>query len=170
MIKHYTQLGPVNIYSKKEFLDVVDTENLPSSLYNTPYVYFDDTYDDIGGLAPSMKIRNRQYDTGLNLQLQSDEFLEKGNLNNIMDIIYEITYGTEDVSVVLSKGIAYIYSSPVKIMFDGKWQIIDRKMDKVYSIPIKGSGIKGISKIKATRLAKKMYPNAEIDGDWLYIC
>ena len=164
MIKLYTQFGELIVCNKAEFLGMVPHETVGPKV-DLPYIT--GLNEEIG----SFNMINKKLDINSNLQFFSNKHFPK---KRMMDVVMEL--GTnymfpETLHCVIVGKNFYLYSDPVVYEFAGKYQVISKKYQDVYSCSIEHSGIMDkIQRFKATRLAKRMFPDVlEVDG-WLYSC
>jgi hypothetical protein len=174
MIEYLTTFGKVKVFSKEEFLQNTPVEmiRIGTSKVNYPNLVFN--VEDSSSLFEGFgtKIVNVEYDLTNNLGFNHDTELHKLEIESYIARIRALT-GRGELNVVLVGGYFYIYVDPeiIKDTF-GNFQVICKGNHNVRRVKVENSDIKGISMVKATDLAKFMYPDASISdcGEWMYLC
>lgn len=165
MLKLYTQFGELRVCDKNEFLSMVPHENLGPKI-SIPY-----SVPVMSSELPEFTFKLYDVDLANNLQFFSNKHFGE---HDIMDVMLDMVenYASIDTiyAVIIGKNF-YIYSEPVVYEFAGRYQVVSKGFQDVYSCSIEKSGLMDkIKRFKATRLAKKMFPDLlEVDG-WLYSC
>lgn len=169
MIKLYTQFGEVVICNKDEFLRMVPHESVGPKI-DLPYVRPSTGMYNITDNV-TMEYSNFVVDLNSDLQFFSNKHFPEQYLHDVT-IEMAVNYANIETlyAVIIGKNF-YLYCDPVVYEFGGKYQVVSRSFKDVYSCSIEHSGLRDkIKRFKATRLAKKMFPDLlEVDG-WLYSC
>ena len=168
MIKYYAQWGKLVVCTKAEFLATVPREEYIDTVVY-PYVVAPPSFvTSMEVLSPSMEIV--KYEPRLDLQFFSNKHFPEHDINDVIIEMAQNYAGIEEIYAVLIGKNFYIYSHPKILTSNGNYQVISRNYKDVYSCSVEHSGIiKGVNIVKATRLAKKMYPEAEEVNGMLYL-
>lgn len=162
--KYYTQFGELYVYDK--LLLVCDLEKVlePSSVVDFPVT----RSRPISPTIPEYTFRYERIKVDLTKEVfKYDKDLGKINFNDAINEIAIRGMFPNTMVAVLIEDSFYIYNDPKLHCYKKYGKVLNRNLEPVYKINAISSGLlKNI--FKATKLAKKIYPNAKEKDGWIY--
>lgn len=163
--RYFSRFGEIYVYDKLSFIKDAEKLTYPRPKVKIPVV----RSTTVGALNSELTFRYEQVDLDLTGDVFNyDKDLGKISFNDALNEISIRGMFPDTMVAILIDDSFYIYNRPKLHCYGNHGIVVNHNCEPVYKINAESSGL-FVKRFKATKLAKKIYPDAEEKDGWIYI-